>query len=99
MTERGTTGADGTRDVYYTRKDAPADRFPWEIYYRRGAESVQTWSLPRAANRPLFGMPEISDRYYRQLPPAPFIGLNYFTRELAPLFFGRGSRSANCMTV
>lgn len=66
--------------------------FAWDIYYRDGAEKVKEWNLPAAANNPLFGLPEISEEYYRKLPPKPFIGLQYFKKEDAAIFFGRGTQ-------
>ncbi|MCB0289116.1 MAG: DUF1566 domain-containing protein [Calditrichaeota bacterium] len=64
--------------------------FPWEAYYREGAEAVKEWNLPAAAGNPLFGVPEIPEKYYKSLPPAPFIGLNHFSQREAGIFFGRG---------
>jgi len=66
--------------------------FPWDIYYRDGAEKVKEWNLPAAANNPLFGLPEISPEYYRKLPHTAFIGLQYFKKEEAAIFFGRGAQ-------
>jgi hypothetical protein len=66
--------------------------FPWDIYYRDGAEKVKEWNLPAAANNPLFGLPEISQEYYRKLSHKPFIGLQYFKKEEAAIFFGRGAQ-------
>lgn len=64
------------------------DRWPWDLYVAPGAEErVARWSLPLAARDPLFGLP---------LPPAmdlplsPFKHLDWFTREDAEVFFGRG---------
>ena len=67
------------------------ERFPWDIYYRPGAEIVKEWNLPAAAKNPLFGLPEISEEYYRRLPEMPFLGLQYFKKEHAAIFFGRGA--------
>lgn len=66
--------------------------FAWDIYYRDGAEKVKEWNLPATANNPLFGLPEISEEYYRKLPHTPFIGLQYFKKEDAAIFFGRGAQ-------
>ena len=63
--------------------------FPWELYIRSGAEDVRQWNLPRAAKNPLHSLP-LPDKYYKKLPPAPFPGLHYFTKESAAIFFGRG---------
>ncbi|MDX2245418.1 MAG: AAA family ATPase [Bacteroidia bacterium] len=66
--------------------------FPWNMHYRDGADKVRDWNLPSASKSPLFGLPEIQDSYYRKLPATPFIGLNYFRKEYAGIFFGRGAQ-------
>jgi hypothetical protein len=66
--------------------------FPWDLYYRDGAEKVKDWNLPDAADNPLFGLPEIPQEYYRKLPEQPFIGLEYFKKHHAAIFFGRGAQ-------
>lgn len=65
--------------------------FPWEMYLRPGAESVQDWNLPRAAQNPLFGLP-LPEAYFLRLPNAPFVGLHYFREDDAAVFFGRGAQ-------
>jgi hypothetical protein len=35
--------------------------FPWDIYYRDGAEKVKEWNLPDAADSQLFGLLDISE--------------------------------------
>jgi len=84
-------GATNFRDLYGEGMEEAEDRFPWDIYYRPGAEVVKEWNLPKAANHPLFGLPEIPKTYYRNLLPTPFIGLHYFKKEDAAIFFGRGA--------
>ncbi len=70
-------------------QDAPAaERLPWDLYVRRGAEVARTWSLPEAAHRPLALLPPLPDDI--GLPPAPFRYLNYYRRDDARVFFGRG---------
>ena len=79
------------RDVYARRHDAQvADRWPWDINVRPGAEAVLRWNLPDAAADPLFGLPSIPGKYYQHLPDNPFRGLTWFATEHAALFFGRG---------
>jgi len=85
-------GDAGSRDVSLLGKAKRAAAFAWDIYYRDGAEKVKEWNLPAAANNPLFGLPEISPDYYRKLPNTPFIGLQYFKKEEAAIFFGRGAQ-------
>lgn len=84
-------GADW-RHLYADSKSNRPDRFPWDIYYRDGAEKVKDWSLPDAADNPLFGLPEIPQDYFRKLPEHPFIGLEYFKKQHAAIFFGRGAQ-------
>ena len=54
---------------------------------RPGTELVETWSLPDAAGRPDFGIPDPPEG---DLPESPFRHLTYFTAEHAEVFFGRG---------
>lgn len=61
--------------------------FPWEIYYRQGAEIVKDWNLPEAVENPLFGLPEIPKTY--DLPETPFLFLKRYERQHAEIFFGR----------
>jgi len=63
------------------------DRFPWDIYYRKGAEIVKDWNLPEAVANPLFGLPEIPKTY--NLPETPFLFLKRYERTHAEIFFGR----------
>ena len=65
--------------------------FPWELYICPGAEVVTEWNLPRSSRNPLFGLP-LPEHYYRNLPPAPFLGLHYFQKQDAAIFFGRGGQ-------
>lgn len=82
-----------TRGLYFgdadgkPRKEAAADRWPWDLYLREGAESVANWSLPDAVGDPLFGLPPLPRQ---DLPDSPFRHLNWFGREHAEVFFGRG---------
>jgi WD40 repeat protein len=64
------------------------ERWPWEIHYGRGRESIATWSLPQAVGDPLFGLPEPPKA---ELPPAPFRHLEPYRSIDAELFFGRGT--------
>lgn len=66
------------------------DRWPWICRVRPGAEIALTWNLPEAANKPLFALPPIPDELWQTLPESPFRGLDWFAREHAPIFFGRG---------
>ena len=66
---------------------AAADRLPWDLYVRPGAEVAAYWSLPEAARNPLFGLPELPQR---DLPPSPYRHLDWHREEDAEVFFGRG---------
>ncbi len=85
-------GDEEFRVISRNLKAAGTVAFPWDIYYRDGADKVKEWNLPAAANNPLFGLPEISPGYYRKLPHTPFIGLLHFKKEEAAIFFGRGAQ-------
>ncbi len=64
------------------------DRWPWEIHVAAGAEDhADKWSLPQAANDPLYGLPVPP---VRDLPASPYKHLHWFTRDDAEIFFGRG---------
>ena len=70
-----------------TARRAVADRWPWALTPRPGAELVLQWNLPEAANDPLFGLPALPPG---DLPESPFRNILWFRREDAPIFFGRG---------
>lgn len=88
-----TSKGGNTRALYFgtADKQAPesigADRWPWDLYLREGAENVANWSLPEAVGDPLFGLPSLPPE---DLPASPFCHLNWFDREHAEVFFGRG---------
>jgi hypothetical protein len=64
------------------------DRWPWDLHIAPGAEEeVRRWSLLREARNPLFGLPPLPAM---DLPLSPFKHLAPFTRDDAPVFFGRG---------
>ncbi len=64
------------------------DWWPWDLHVAPGAEEeVRRWSLPRVVRDPLFGLPPLPAM---DLPLSPFKHLAPFTREDAPVFFGRG---------
>ncbi len=88
-----TDAAVGYRAVWpgHAKKNEGRISFPWELYICPGAEKVEDWNLPRASKNPLFGLP-LPKKYYANLPPAPFLGLNYFQEDDAALFFGRGAQ-------
>lgn len=85
---------EGSQDMnrYYDTRGiklrAPASQFPWEAYYRPGAEAVRDWNLPDAANDPYFGLPDIPAHY--GFPEEPYRFLARYTKEDARIFFGRG---------
>lgn len=60
---------------------------PWKIRTKPGAESALEWNLPNAAGDPLFGLPQPPQS---DLLASPYLGLHWYTRRHAELFFGRG---------
>lgn len=80
-------GTANFRALYWEGKEEIEDRFPWDIFYKKGGEKVKGWNLPEAANDPLFGLPEVPGSY--RLPENPFLFLDRYEREHAKLFFGR----------
>ena len=91
-----TIHGDSTRHFYLSsvagaQTTAPPQysRLPWMLYTRAGAEVTEQWSLPKAANNPLFGLPALPAL---DLPEAPFRHLAWFRRADAPIFFGRGAQ-------
>lgn len=67
--------------------DQPIMRFPWSLSYCPGNTAMQFWSLPQAANNPLFGLPLIDDDY--DLLNEPFKYLQKYEPHSARNFFGR----------
>lgn len=73
--------------MYQDGKMPVDEPFPWNLYYKEGAETAGGWNLPGAAYDPLFGLP--SAPRIAPLPQTPYFFLGRFRREHAPLFFGR----------
>jgi hypothetical protein len=67
------------------RRDKGND-FPWNMYFRDGAEIVKEWNLPDASQNPLFGLPELPKA---NLPEEPFRFLRRYEPQHAEIFFGR----------
>lgn len=82
----GATTLEKTED---RKLEASPDRFPWEIYYKEGAEAVKEWDLPEAVENPLFGLPPIPQIHH--LPKEPFLFFKRYERQHAEVFFGRAS--------
>jgi hypothetical protein len=62
------------------------DGFPWKVQYHPGSETVERWNL--FEDDPLFGLPELpADIGW---PVEPYRNLEYFQRDHARIFFGRG---------
>lgn len=80
-------GAANVRGMHGQGLEEASDRFPWEIYYRQGAEQIKEWNLPEAVGNPLFGLPEIPKTH--DLPESPFLFLRRYERPHAEIFFGR----------
>ncbi|MFQ5629522.1 MAG: AAA family ATPase, partial [bacterium] len=91
-------GAGNFRDLFGDDSDdeKASDRFPWEIYFREGAEVVKDWNLPEAVENPLFGLPPIPKTH--DLPETPFLFLKRYERQHAEIFFGRSYDIRNLFT-
>ena len=79
-----------TRNFYAVstgEREQLVDRFPWLLALRPGAEIAGQWNLPKAAGDPLFGLPPLPPL---DLPESPYRQLNWYGREHAELFCGRG---------
>jgi len=62
------------------------DGFPWVVQYRKGSEHVERWNL--FEDDPLFGLSGLpADIGW---PVEPYRNLEYFQRDHARIFFGRG---------
>lgn len=66
------------------------DRFPWELFQRRGAETAPAWNLPDANQNPLALIPLPEKYQHMPLPNEPFRFLDRYKKEDAAIFFGRG---------
>lgn len=87
-----TTKGGDLRALYFGDADKPEDHrnkngFPWNLYPREGSENADQWNLPEAVGDALFGLPPLPEL---DPPKTPFRHLNYFRREDAEVFFGRG---------
>ncbi len=74
------------RNHYQGDISAAPDRFPWELHIKDGAEDEKDWSLPEAADDPLWGLPKLPKM---DLPVKPFRYLQRFGRSHAEVFSGR----------
>ena len=72
---------------HWEQQEKHEDRFPWDIFFKEGAEEVKEWNLPDAVNDHLFGLPSIPKTH--NLPDNPFLFLNRYERKHAEIFFGR----------
>ncbi len=75
------------RHIGAAEEDATTgQRIPWQLYPHGAADRID-WSLPAAANDPLFGLPALPPL---DLPDKPYRYLDWYRREDAWVFFGRG---------
>lgn len=75
-----------SRDLALAARTEQPDE-PWRLILAEPRGDTKDWSLPAAANDPLFGLPSPAGG---KLPQEPFMGLRRFTASDAPVFFGRG---------
>jgi WD40 repeat protein len=85
--ERQMADAPAFRHIGAAEEEPDADRLPWHLHVRSGAETASDWSLSLAAGDPLFGLPALPPL---DLPDKPYRNLDWYRREDAAVFFGRG---------
>ncbi len=66
------------------------DDFAWHLKTSSQHADAVNWSLPKAANNPLFGL-GLGESYLKTFPKSPYPGLRPFKSEEARIFFGRGA--------
>lgn len=86
-----TQGNGNVRNLFWAGAQPSLDkiqgeRWPWDLYFKEGAENEGHWNLPETIGNPLFGVPPVPPG---DLPNEPFRHLAWFTREDAEIFFGR----------
>ncbi len=68
--------------------DAVTQSWPWRLFPEVPSRTIADWNLPAAVDDPIFRLPPLpADIGY---PPKPYRNLNWFTRDDARVFFGRG---------
>ncbi|MEL6250694.1 MAG: CHAT domain-containing protein [Bacteroidota bacterium] len=82
----GPTSSSRSLDFGLWNDEVVRDAFPWRLILREGAEIVEEWNLPDAANNPLFGLPNPPKK---DLPEEPFRFLKWYEADHAEIFFGR----------
>ncbi len=74
---------------YRSKKELEVDAFPWNFHVKEGSEIVRQWNLPDEVQNPLFGLPELPQKF--NLPARPFRFLERYKPEHAELFYGRSA--------
>ncbi len=74
---------------YRSKKELEVDAFPWNFHVKEGSEIVRQWNLPDEVQNPLFGLPELPQKYH--LPARPFRFLERYKPQDAELFYGRSA--------
>lgn len=74
---------------YRSKKELEVDAFPWNFHTKEGSEIVRQWNLPDEVQNPLFGLPELPQKYH--LPVRPFRFLERYKPQDAELFYGRSA--------
>lgn len=64
-----------------------SSQLPWRLHIKPGSESIRNWSLTKAANNYLFGLPKLEK--LGQFPDNPYQRPHGFRTEDAEYFFGR----------
>ena len=71
--------------------DHATGEWPWAVYGDADDLTAASWTLALVANDPLFGLPPLPRL---DLPETPYRHLEWFRREDAEIFFGRGHEIA-----
>jgi WD40 repeat protein len=72
------------------KENITIDRFPWELFQRKGADRSNFWNLPDASGDPLSAIPLPASYLAMPLPSEPFRFLDRYRKSDALLFSGRG---------
>ena len=92
--KKGGIAGEQDRSIKRKRTKKKTSDFPWHMYIAKDESEVKSWNLRDASSNPLFGLELPKNTYYQsnQFPPEPYVGLRYFQKKDAAIFFGRGAQ-------